>query len=144
MLNATVWCECQLLMKSRSQLGQQGHYIQIVFEVYEWSCVGEIWLSLLLKSCLGRFFFVTSAEAIWSTLVCSSILPSEIPLSTVTLIPPFLFYHTKNKWQRNTFYYQSLLLVLVPLVIKDNTHTQLPSAVWGIPECTLWACLPWG
>lgn len=81
----------------------------------------------------------------WSHLIYfgSSILPSEIPLSTVTLIPPFLLYHTKNKWQRNSFYYQSLLLMLVQGYQGWHPHASSLCSV-GMPECILWACLPWG
>lgn len=88
-------------MKSRSQLGQQGHCIQAVVEVREWSCVGD----LAEFVAPGQLKLLIPCNFSQSNLMCLGMwLQSALrntSSSMVTLIPPFLFSRVKNKEERN-------------------------------------------
>lgn len=120
-------------MKSRSQLGQQGHCIQAVVEVREWSCVGD----LAEFVAPGQLKLLIACNFSRSNLMCLGMwLQSALrntSSSMVTLIPPFLFSHVKNKEERNPAFV-GRMLCLCHFPQGTTTHTKLPAPGCEKPE----------
>lgn len=123
-------------MKSRSQLGQQGHFIQAVLVVQAWGCVGD--LAEFIAP--GQLKLLIPCNFSQSNLMCLGMwLQSALrntSLSMVTLIPPFLFSHAQNKEERNPAFI-GRVFCLCHLSLGDDTHTELPVPGCGKPESNI-------